>query len=902
MRSHLFLAALAACGDPTSTSEHAAPVSSPSTYSVFESGQVRPLARDGNYLYALNTPTGRLEIYKPGTPLKHVGSVPVGLEPVAVAIHGSQAWVVNHLSDSVSIVDLSAGPAKARVVRTLLVGDEPRDIVFAGPHASRAFITTAHRGQNIGFDPQLLTPSIGRADVWVFDADNLGASLGGTPLSVLDLFTDTPRALAVSPDGSRVYAAGFQTGNQTTIVNAALANAPGGPSKAPPFTNHQGVPAPATGVVVKWNGSHWVDEAGTVWDSAIAFSLPDKDVFAIDANASPPVQTSSYAHVGTVLFNMIVNPVNQKVYVSSLDSRNEVRFEGPGTFTGHRGVQGHLAESHIAVIDPGSGGVSSRHLNKHIDYSQCCAPIPNAENSKSLAFPTGMAISKDGATLYVASLGSSKVGVYATAALEADTFTPSTANQVALTGGGATGLVLDDKTGLLYVMTRFDNGISTIDTATKTEVGHVAMYNPEPASVTAGRRFLYDASFTSSHGDSACASCHIFGDFDSLAWDLGNPDNDVLPDPGPFDNDPSQQAFIHGTTDFHPMKGPMTTQSLRGMANHGPMHWRGDRTGALDSLGNILQSLQPDTGAYDEAAGFKKFNAAFVGLIGRDQPIPDADMDAFTQFILQVRYPPSPVRNLDDSDTDSQARAREVFNDAMSTILTPANRCNDCHRLDPTFNGTGLFGTDGNSVFVFESQLFKNSHLRNQYAKVGMFGNYALPGITIPGDNDFKGDQVRGFGYLHDGAVDTDLRFCMSTLFDRDFDYTQVGAGLDPGPGGDQTRHDLADFMLAFPTGLAPIVGQQITLDGGNAAVAGPRIDLFEQTAGAGQAELVAKTVVNGTEAGALYAGGGVYQTSVPGVTITSAQLRQLAKVAPVTFTAVPPGNGSRVAFDMPPL
>jgi len=48
------------------------------------------------------------------------------------------------------------------------------------------------------------------------------------------------------------------------------------------------------------------------------------------------------------------------------------------------------------------------------------------------------------------------------------------------------------------------------------------MHNPEPASIVKGRRFLYDASFTSSHGDSACASCHIFGDFDSLAWDLGN--------------------------------------------------------------------------------------------------------------------------------------------------------------------------------------------------------------------------------------------------------------------------------------------------------------------------------------------------------------------------------------------
>jgi len=28
---------------------------------------------------------------------------------------------------------------------------------------------------------------------------------------------------------------------------------------------------------------------------------------------------------------------------------------------------------------------------------------------------------------------------------------------------------------------------------------------------------------------------------------------------------------------FHPMKGPMTTQTLRGLVNSGAMHWRGDR-------------------------------------------------------------------------------------------------------------------------------------------------------------------------------------------------------------------------------------------------------------------------------------------------------------------------------------
>jgi YVTN family beta-propeller protein len=54
----------------------------------------------------------------------------VGLEPVAVGVrNNTEVWVVNHLSDSISIVKVGS-PATRWVVRTLLVGDEPRDIVF----------------------------------------------------------------------------------------------------------------------------------------------------------------------------------------------------------------------------------------------------------------------------------------------------------------------------------------------------------------------------------------------------------------------------------------------------------------------------------------------------------------------------------------------------------------------------------------------------------------------------------------------------------------------------------------------------------------------------------------------------------------------------------------------------
>ena len=100
----------------------------------------------------------------------------------------------------------------------------------------------------------------------------------------------------------------------------------------------------------------------------------------------------------------------------------------------------------------------------------------------------------------------------------------------------------------------------------------------------------------------------------------------------------------------------MTTQSLRGMANHGPMHWRGDRTG-----GNDASSAQPDSGSFNEAAGFMKFNPAFQDLLGSAAQPSTADMQAFADFALQLTYPPNPIRNLDNSFTSDQQAGQNFF-------------------------------------------------------------------------------------------------------------------------------------------------------------------------------------------------------------------------------------------------
>src|SRR5437773_491476 len=629
----------------------------------FESGQVRPLALspDASHLFAVNTPDNRLEIFDvSGGGLGTHTSVPVGLEPVAVAARSNtEVWVVNHLSDSVSIVDVSSSPP--HVTRTLLTCDEPRDIVFAN---NRAFVTTARRGQNclgaggVPVDPMLITPGVGRALVQVFDTANLGSTLGGTPLTTIALFGDTPRALAVSPDGNTVYAAVFDSGNQTTALSegvicnggsgAGSCNGslyPGG-LPAPNPNNCSGQPQAETGLIVKFDSgsSEWRDELSRNWNAAVKFSLPDQDVFTINAAANPPVETGvPYSGVGTVIFDLAVNPVSGKVYATNTDARNEVRFEGNGGgCTPHQTVRGHLHEARISVLD--AGVVSPRHLNKHIDYS--VVPSPAGVKDNSLAIPVGMAVTGDGATLYVTAFGSSKVGRFTTAGLENDTFVPSSATHIPVTGGGPSGLVLNGNR--LYVLTRFDNAISVIDTSSVpgTETAHQPLFNPEPASVVSGRPFLYDAYNTSSNGEASCAACHIFGDFDSLAWDLGDPSGTNATDNNPRRVD---VPIIFSTPEeFRSLKGPMTTQSLRGLANHGPMHWRGDRQG-------------PAGQTLDEDLAFKAFNVAFDGLLGRGGPILTSDMQKFTDFILQVTYPPNPIRALDNSLTPDQAAGRDFY-------------------------------------------------------------------------------------------------------------------------------------------------------------------------------------------------------------------------------------------------
>jgi len=527
-------------------------------------------------------------------------------------------------------------------------------------------------------------------------------------------------------------------------------------------------------------------------------------------------------------------------------------------------VRGHFTENRITVLSGSS--VAPRHLNKHIT-SYAAAVGTETERALSLATPLEMAVTNDGNTLFLAAMGSNKLARFSTAQLEANSFTPAASNQLAVSGGGPTGVVLDEPRSRAFVLTRFDNGISVVNTQQLTETAHVRMFNPEPAVVTNGRKFLYDATLTSSRGDSSCSGCHTFGDMDHLAWDLGNPDDVLVQNPTPYNvNIPT----FGRNRRLHPMKGPMTTQSLRGLKGNGPMHWRGDRTGVARSAGETL-----------EEQAFEDFNVAFTGLLGRATQLTEAEMDAFAKFALRLTYPPNPIANLDNSLTSTQQQALTIYNTVTSDTIST---CNGCHVLNPA---QGRFGTDGTMAIEGPGvdEDMKIPHLRNMYQKVGMFATNSQ--TSTPN----LGEQIRGFGYDNSGASGTVSQFLSAAVFT----LTAQQRGL------------VEQLALAFPSDMNPIVGQQVTVTPANAGRADvrARLDLLVQraivTSPRVECELVAKGVIQNEARGwVMNANGNFVPSIASGAAVSLQTLLADATTAnaALTFTCAPPGNGTRIGID----
>lgn len=776
----------------------------------WESPTVHPLdiTPDAARLLAVNLADNRLEVFDiaGGVPVP-IGSAPVGMDPVSVRARTSvEAWVVNHISDSVSVVDLTT----LHVRRTLAAGDAPGDVVFA---AGRAFVSAS--GDNA---------------VRVFNLSDLDAA----PI-VLPIQGEGPRALAT--DGVRVYAAIFESGNKTTILSEQQVSTPSlnpypGDPNPPPNAGTAfdppiapGLPAPPrAGLIVKKMGQAWRDDNNGNWSSAVSWDLHDHDVAIIDA-ASLGV---SYAG-GLMNANMAlaVGPAG-RVTVVGTDALNHVRFE--------QHVRGRFLRVNIASFDPASpASPSILDLNPHLSYAS--SSVPQALRELSVGDPRAVVWSADGTRGYVAGMGSNNVVVLDSSLVRVDLIE---------TGEGPAGLALDEARSRLYVLNRFEASIDTIDTRTNTNLGFVPFFDPTPDAIRAGRPHLYNTRRTSGLGHASCASCHIDARMDGLAWDLGNPQGQVKP----F-NQVCNLGVAGGCEDWHPMKGPMVTQTLVGITGTEPLHWRGDRETLAE------------------------FNQAFVGLLGADGPLSDVEMAELAAFVATLTPPPNPFRDFTGSLRTSlpnggdAVRGYDLY--ATAPIDGGVAACIVCHALP-----TGTNGTITSANLINEPQSMKIPHLLNMHDKTG-FSKTSL-------------SNNRGFGFTHDGAIDTLMNFLRLPVF-----------RFPAGAAGEQQRRDLEAFLLSFSFDTHPGVGVQTTLADIRSA-GGQQVALLNQMislADAGKFALVAKGFIAGLPRGYTYIGGGMWQSDRAGETVSDSSLRASATPGgEITFTVVPNGTRIRIGID----
>ena len=784
----------------------------------WESPQTHPVdvTPNGQMLVAVNTPDARLEVFDlvDGVPSAR-GSVPVGLDPVSVRVRGNgEAWVVNQISDSLSVVDL----ATLRVTRTIAIGDEPADLVFAGS-PQKAFVTL-----NIA------------EKVAVVDA-----TTPGTVTSV-PIAGSAPRSLAASPDGSKVYVAIFESGNHSSVVPRATVSrttSPYGGQNPPPNAGTAFSPPivagldapPAVAQIVKKNAlNRWLDGNGRDWTSLVSWDVHDHDIAVINASSN----AVSYLNgLMTIVAGLGVTPGGDLLAVG-LDSRNEVRFQ--------QNIKSVFARCVGVRVAGGTSAGAAFDLNPHLNYAQ--TTTSEANRAQSIGDPRGVAFSPSGSVAYVAGLGSNSVIA----------LNPNNGARLATipVGEGPTGLVMHPAGPYLYALNRFEGSLSTIATGTHIEIARVALHDPTPSTVKAGRRFLYDTHETSGLGQLSCATCHVDGRSDRIAWDLGNPQGSVKL----FD----QTCQVPGCVSWHPMKGPLTTQTLVGIIGTEPFHWRGEKV------------------------DLSEFNEAFVELQGRDTQITAAEMASLQDYVASLTFGPNPNRNLDNSlktsvpivggvavgngGTGDASAAQAVFNTAAIFGAPPGLTCLNCH--------AGTAGTNRRIDIPApgDQQNRKNAPLRDLYRKIGA--------------NRASTTANRGFGFDHAGEEATIQ------------DVLAVGFRWPAGATGLQQRRDMEALMLSFGTDTHAGAGQQVTIANGGT---GDNTTLLNQLVSIAAAQptqvaLIAKGVRNGQPRGWLLQGGSWTADRTGESTTTAALVASATAGNETTFTLVPAGTARRLGID----
>jgi hypothetical protein len=549
----------------------------------------------------------------------------------------------------------------------------------------------------------------------------------------------------------------------------------------------------------------------------------------------------------------------------------------------------------MARVTASGALVGVTDLNPHLTYAS--PTVAQALRDQSLGDPRAIAWNAAGTRGYVAGMGSNSVAVIDAAGARAG-LAP-----VIEVAEGPTGLVLDEARARLYVLSKFAGELSVVSTASESVVQTLEFHDATPLSIRVGRKHLYDTRRTSGLGQVACGSCHVDARMDGLAWDLGDPSGAMAPVAG-NNLGASIPGLNTGFQDFHPMKGPMTTQTLQDIIGKEPLHWRGDRRGIED------------------------FNGAFMGLQGDDVQLTPAEMQEFENFLATITFPPNPFRNPDNSLSTNvplpghfttgrfgpanmplpNGNAQTGLANYRQLPLDGGNiRCVTCHTL-PTGGGTD-YRLVGGSFQPFPVGPMGERHM--MLVSVDGSTNVSIKVPSIRNDYEKTGFNLtqpistRGFGVLHDGSVDTLERFISEPIFTVTSDQQVANlVAFVLSLSGSDLPQGSTNPVAQEPPGLPSkdthaLVGRQLTLAGPPSAAELVTFGTMTGQADLNRVGLVAKGLAGGLVRGWTFVGGVTWQSDRATETTTTAALQALgAPGTEITFTVVPRLSQTRLGLD----
>lgn len=571
--------------------------------------------------------------------------------------------------------------------------------------------------------------------------------------------------------------------------------------------------------------------------------LPDYDLFRIELGSRDvyPVNRG----VGSVLTAHGQHPSGQ-YWMLGINSLNMSAFTEPllnGAF-----AQNILTKTPIGEFDLISGPPAN-----HFDlpnYRETDLDLDGNGNygaDHSLPFPYAMAL---GGPKNVTAIGSSTLSRVAFLETSGARTNLDLAQPPATHGG----LVIRDlqffdervyiycqETSNIIVYQLDSQGLPSPSAAFSLDLG----VDPSSPSIVAGRRIFYDAN-RSRDSRFTCATCHPGGESDLLIWDLKD-----------------------GTRDF---KDPMTTQTLKGLRETSPFHWRGERS-LLD------------------------FNEAFEGLLGHDMNLTPTEFIAFQDFIFSLRPAANPYGRLDrrmpaaiqpqGSGTPGiTLTGREAFHFRG----TDSANCLECHPM-PT-GGNGMAHPDNRS----SERAFASTNASMETIQLSNFLQHrdqALVPVLVNGPSAQTTimRSFTGVGYRHNSAENSLMGFIQNQfsgpLSDNVDDVTAFIQASDTGTP--PAAHAAVLWNIASDPALLPIlVGLEDQADDG-------WIDLIAFGSGpdsSGQEAALSWTYNRDQD---------VFQADQPGVADrTLDQLTDFGQFAYLdnTFIGVPAGLGARLGRD----